>query len=189
MKRVIIICLSLLILLGLPACQKDNSQDLSLEVDSLQKEIDLLKSELEKVKKERDRLKLESQESENGDDEIDKVLIEVVNKINKSKDTDRGIFNDRINFHISITNNLEKDIKEIQGVLDIKTMSNVSILRFDCDLTGDPIKPGERFINKDTLLEINQYISSDIRLYKTEHGDLNYTYKINKIIFTDGSVQ
>ncbi len=190
MKKTTLIFVSLLVLLSLTACQSKDSQDLSLEIGKLQKEIDLLKAELEVVKKERDKLKAENEESVNKDNQVEEeVLVKVVDKIKIAKDTNNRVFNDRVNFHMSITNNLKKDIKEIQGVLDIKTMSKVSILRFECDLAGDPIKAGETFINKDTLLEINQYISSDIRLYKTEHADLNYTYKINKIIFTDGTTK
>lgn len=188
MKKIIIICVSLLLFI-LPACQSNNTEDLFLEVENLQNEIDLLKAELEEVTKERDKLKAENEGLENNGSHIDKegVLVEVVNKINKPKDESNWVFDDRVNFHISITNNSNKDIKKIEGVLDIKSISEVSILRFDCDLTGDPIKSGETFINKDTLLKINKYVSQDLKVYNTDHDDLIYTYKINKIIFTDES--
>lgn len=191
MKKTILICMSLLILLTLPGCQSDNTEDLSLQVENLQKENDLLKSELKTVTRERDKLKAEKEAREKDTNDINEelVLIEVINKINKPKDVDNWILDDRVNFHVSITNNYKKDIKKIQGVLDVKNMSGVSILRFDCDFAGHTIKSGERFINKDTVLKINEYINEDMRLYRTNHEDLNYTYTINQIIFTDGTTE
>lgn len=187
MKRIIIVCVSLLVLLTLVGCQSNNTEELSLEIENLQKENDLLKSELKDVMEERDKLKAEMEDSKtniNGGNE-EEVLVEIVNKINKPKDVDNWILDDRVNFHISITNNTKKDIREIQGVLDVKNMSGVSILRDDIDLTGNIIKSGETFINKDTSIKINEYKNEDLRLYRADHDDLSYTYRINKIIYTD----
>lgn len=191
MRKIIVIFISLLILFILPGCEKNNEDDLSSQLENLQKENELLKSELEKVTRERDKLKAEKEELEDNinDTNEELVLVEVIDKMNKPKDVDNWILDDSVVFHISITNNYKKDIKEIQGVLDIKNTSGVNILRLDTDFTGHIIKSGERFINKDTVLKINQYINEDKRLYNSNHGDLNYTYTINQIIFSDGTTE
>ena len=189
MKKNILICVSLLILFLLPGCQSDNSEDLSLKLEALEKENNLLKSELKEMTKERDKLKAEKEELEKSTNEIseEEVLIEVVDKINMPKDIDKWILDDRVNFHISIRNNSKKDIREIEGVLDVRNESAISILRMDCNLGGHIIKAGEKFVNKDTFLKINEYKNEDTRLYKADHADLNYTYTIKKIIYTDGT--
>ena len=64
MKKNILICVSLLILFLLPGCQSDNSEDLSLKLEALEKENNLLKSELKEMTKERDKLKAEKEELE-----------------------------------------------------------------------------------------------------------------------------
>lgn len=191
MRKIIVIFISLLILFILPGCEKNNEDDLSSQLENLEKENELLKSELEKVTRERDKLKAEKEELEDNinDTNEELVLVEVIDKINKPKDVDNWILDDSVVFHISITNNYKKDIKEIQGVLDIKNNSGVNILRLDTDFTGHTIKSGERFINKDTVLKINQYINEDKRLYNSNHGDLNYTYTIKQIIFSDGTTE
>lgn len=191
MRKIIVIFISLLILFILPGCEKNNEDDLSSQLENLEKENELLKSELEKVTRERDKLKAEKEELEDNinDTNEELVLVEVIDKINKPKDVDNWILDDSVVFHISITNNYKKDIREIQGVLDIKNTSGVNILRLDTDFTGHIIKSGERFINKDTVLKINQYINEDKRLYNSNHGDLNYTYTIKQIIFSDGTTE
>lgn len=186
MKRFTIVCVSLFILLTSAGCQSSNVEELSLEIENLKKENDLLKSELKEAIDERDKLIEEIEGSKavpSGKEE--EVLVEVVDKINKPKDVDNWILDDRVNFHISISNNSKKDIREIQGVLDIKNTSGVSILRTELELSGEIIKVGETFINKDTFIKINEYKNQDLRLYRAEHDDLRYTYKINKIIYTE----
>lgn len=191
MKKIIIICVLLLILFTLLGCQGDSTEELSLQVKKLQDEIKLLEIELKEVKRERDRLKAEIVEQEDNSNDVNKelLIIEVVDKINRPKDVDNWILDNSVNFHISITNNYKKDIREIRGELNIKTTAGVSILRFDCDLRGHIISSGETFTNKDTVFKINEYVNEDMRLYRTDHDDLKYTYKINEIIFTDGTTE
>lgn len=191
MKKIILICISLLILFILPGCEEGSTEDLTLEIEKLKEENELLKTELEEVTKERDALMEEKEYTEDGSTEkeveAEELVVEVINKVNISKSTSDRLFNDRVNFHIKITNNFKKDIQEIQGVLDIKDSYGVGIIRFKANLKGEPIETGSTVINKDTMLSINEYISEDLKVYRTDHEDLDYTYKINKIIFTDGT--
>lgn len=191
MRKITLICISLLILFILPGCEEGSTEDLTLEIEKLKEENELLKTELEEVTKERDALMEEKEYTEDGSTEkeveAEELVVEVINKVNISKSTSDRLFNDRVNFHIKITNNFKKDIQEIQGVLDIKDSYGVGIIRFKGNLKGEPIEAGSTVINKDTMLSINEYISEDLKVYRTDHEDLDYTYKINKIIFTDGT--
>ena len=196
MKRSIIYIL-LITLLTLTGCQGSTSGDLSDKVDKLQNEINLLKSELEEVKKEKNEMQSEKEYAESQLEEIkeeeelkeDEVLVQVVNKTNIAKDTNNWIFSDSVNFHISIVNNSEKDIKGIQGLVDVQDMFGVSILKVACDLTGNTIKSGETFINKEMSLEINQFMDDHIKVYTTDFDDLNMIYTIKQIMFTDGTTK
>ena len=95
-----------------------------------------------------------------------------LNGYNTPKDTNNWVFSSHSTYHISITNNTDKVIKGIQGVLDTQDMFGVSILKASCDLTGYEIQPGETYIDKDMSLEINEFMSDHTKIYNTDFKDL-----------------
>lgn len=196
MKRSILYILLLTVLI-LTGCQAGASEGLSEKVDKLQNEVNVLKSELEQVKKEKNKIQSEKEYAESQLEEIkeeeelkeDEVLVQVVNKTNVPRDSNNWIFSDSVSLHISIVNNSEKDIKGIQGSIDIQDMFGVTILKMGCDLTGNIINSGETFINKEMSFEINEYMDDHLKFYTTDFDDLNMIYTINQIMFTDGTTK
>ncbi len=167
---------------------KDQLQDASKKIDSLEQKVVELQRERDAALSEKLELELligellEERRLEEND-----VTVAVIDKVNTPKNTDKWIFSSYSTFHFSITNHTEKDIKGIQGVLDIQDMFGETILRVKCDLTSDVVKAGETVMNKDLSLEINEFINDDVKVYNTEYENLIFIYDINQILFTDGT--
>lgn len=102
------------------------------------------------------------------------------------KDLDNGKYSETVEFEITVTNNLEKDIKGIQGIVNVKDMFDVSIIMIQCDLT-DTVKAGETIVTDSLGMEINQFKDDHMKLYTSDYDDLIFEYKVNKIVFTDGT--
>ena len=169
---------------------KDQLQDASKKIDSLEQKVVELQRERDAALSEKLELELligellEERRLEEND-----VTVAVIDKVNTPKNTDKWIFSSYSTFHFSITNHTEKDIKGIQGVLDIQDMFGETILRVKCDLTSDVVKAGETVMNKDLSLEINEFINDDVKVYNTEYENLIFIYDINQILFTDGTLK
>lgn len=196
MRKILCIFLAIIMCMSFVACDysKDvnslNSQIVQLqkEKEELANENNSLKEQLNSAIAERDALRLDKEEKENATTVSDEdVTIVVVDKVNTPKDTNNWVFSSHSTFHISITNNTDKVIKGIQGVLDTQDMFGVSILKASCDLTGYEIQPGETYIDKDMSLEINEFMSDHTKLYNTDFKDLKFDYEVNTIMFTDGT--
>jgi hypothetical protein len=204
MKRFIYCALAILLTLALTACQKNNSAELEQQISSLQKEKDSLTNELAAVKTEksqaqterdsaiaeRDNIKQQMEDSvKEKEVQASDVSVTFVDKVNHAKNKDNYEFSDRVNFHINIKNNTAKDIKGIQGVVDIQDLFGVTILSVNCDLVGDTIKPNQSILNKDLGMDINEFMDDHVKLYTTDYKDLKFVYTTKKIVFTDGTVK
>lgn len=196
MRKILCIFLAIIMCMSFVACDysKDvnslNSQieQLLKEKEELANENSSLKEQLNSAIAERDALRLDKEEKENATTVSDEdVTIVVVDKVNTPKDTNNWVFSSHSTYHISITNNTDKVIKGIQGVLDTQDMFGVSILKASCDLTGYEIQPGETYIDKDMSLEINEFMSDHTKIYNTDFKDLKFDYEVNTIMFTDGT--
>ncbi|WDV46318.1 hypothetical protein PV797_01155 [Clostridiaceae bacterium M8S5] len=190
MKKKLLVVLLILGVISLTACQGGN-------VEELKKSEKALQVELDKVKKERDKYKADYISVQKQLDEITKqkkveendVTVVVVDKVNIAQNISKGIYSDRSEFHISITNNTDKDIKGIQGVIDIQDLFGVSIKKFNCDLVGKVIKPKETIINKNLGFDINEFMDDHVKVFTNKFDDLKFVYTVNKIVFTDGTIK
>ena len=126
----------------------DRLNTMTEERDALQKELDVLKAEMEE-KSEEETI----QESD--------VTVLVTDKSVTPEDIDNWIFSDYVNFTFSVTNNTEKDIQGIQGVLTVNDLFGEEIKSFGCDFTGQTIKPNETIINDSLSYECNSFVSED----------------------------
>ena len=184
-KLIYVILLVLIATLLFTGCSSNQ-----VTVAELQKQVDTLTDEKNKAVAEKEALKIELEEIkkaktvESGD-----VTIVVVDKVNTPKDTNQWRFSSYSTFHISITNNTEKDIKGIQGVLDVQDMFGVSIMKSQCDLTGNVIKAHATIINKDLSLEINEFMDTHTKVYSADYDDLKFVYEVQQIMFTDGTTK
>ncbi|HHU32698.1 MAG: hypothetical protein ACOX1Y_13225 [Zhaonellaceae bacterium] len=186
-------CLTLFVLLIsllISGCSSDQEKIAKLEkqIAELQEQVNTLQTNYAKVNAENEALKVQLEE-ETGQGILgeEDVVITVIDKINIPANTDKWQFNDLVRLHISITNNTNKDIKGIKGVLHFKDMFGVSILRSQCDLTGYTIKAGETCVNEDMTLEINNFMDDHVKIYNTRYEDLIFEYKVQQIMFTDGT--
>ncbi len=157
--------------------------DLQKELETAQNERDKALADYSDIKSQLDKTKKES-EVQQGD-----VTVNVTDKINIPKNINNSIYSNNVNFHFSIKNNTDKDIKGIQGVLDIQDLFGVSILKMNCDLVGNTIKPNETVVNEDLGFDINQFMNDHVKVYTTDYSDLKFSYTINKIVFADGTIK
>ena len=154
----------------------DRLNTMTEERDALQKELDVLKAK-KKEKSEEETI----QESD--------VTVLVTDKSVTPEDIDNWIFSDYVNFTFSVTNNTEKDIQGIQGVLTVNDLFGEEIKSFGCDFTGQTIKPNETIINDSLSYECNSFVSEDNKLFNTDYKDLKFVYEVTQIVFTDGTVK
>jgi len=205
MKRyVLTIVVCVLAGVFLTSCANSNTEeleksikDLQVELQSVKDENDSLLQELENTKKEKDTLSLELKllKEKQIEEEIEKniqnddVEVKVIDIEKIPEDTNNWRFNSRVEFSIDIQNNTNKEIKGIQGVLDIQDMFGISIMKLNCDLTDNNIKPGEKVNNSTLGFDINEFMNNHVKVYTTDFENLVFVYTPSKIMFTDGSVK
>lgn len=173
-----------------PVPDNDTTSELENKVTTLEAQIADLQSQLKQVTSERDTLqaKLDNVDKETKVEESD-VTVLVTDKINIPEDIHNGRYSDSVQFVFSITNNTDKDIQGVQGILEIKDLFGKTIMSSGCDFTGETIKAGKNIINDDMALEINQFMDDHTKLYTTEYRDLEFNYSVTKIVFEDGTVK
>lgn len=115
----------------------------------------------------------------------DEVVVTVTEKTNIQADIYSGRYSDRVVLKIQVTNQTDKTIKGVQGILTIDDLFGERILSSNCDFTGENILPGETVIFDDKGLDINEFIDSHVKLYNENYDDLNFTYKVNEIVYAN----
>lgn len=115
----------------------------------------------------------------------DEVVVTVAGKTNIKADIYSGRYSDRVALKIQVTNQTDKTIKGIQGILTIDDLFGERILSSNCDFTGENILPGETVIFDDKGLDINEFIDSHVKLYNENYDDLSFTYKVNEIVYAN----
>lgn len=100
---------------------------------------------------------------------------------------DKWRFSSYVTFTFELTNNSDKPIKGVQGVLHVNDLFGSKILDVRCDFTGHTIQPGEVYVNDELSLEVNEFKDEHMKLYNEDYSDLNFEYEPTTIVFTDGS--
>ena len=100
---------------------------------------------------------------------------------------DKWRFSSYVTFTFELTNNSDKPIKGVQGVLHVKDLFGSKILDVRCDFTGHTIQPGEVYVNDELSLEVNEFKDEHTKLYNEDYSDLNFEYEPTTIVFTDGT--
>lgn len=103
------------------------------------------------------------------------------------ENTDKWRFSNYATFVFELTNNGDKPIKGVQGILHIKDLFGSKIIDVGCDFTGHTIQPNETYVNNDLSLEINEFNSDQMKLYNEDYSDLNFEYEPTTVVFTDGT--
>ena len=103
------------------------------------------------------------------------------------KNTDKWRFSNYATFVFELTNNSDKPIKGVQGILHIKDLFGSKIMDVRCDFTGHTIQPGETYTDDELSYDVNEFSSTDMKLYNEDYSDLNFEYEPTAIVFTDGT--
>lgn len=115
------------------------------------------------------------------------VKVVCTNKGTVPKNTSKWIFSNYVTFVFELTNNSDKAIKGVQGILHISDLFGSSIMDVRCDFTGHTIQPSETYTNKDLSYDVNEFIDTDMKLYSEDYSDLIFEYEPTTIVFTDGT--
>jgi hypothetical protein len=94
-------------------------------------------------------------------------------------------FNSANTFTFKFTNNSEKDIEGVQGLINLMDLFGNSIkqVRITYD---EGIKVGESKLYSASV-DYNQFMEEDIKLKSVELPKLKYEWDVNTIIYKDGS--
>ena len=113
--------------------------------------------------------------------------IVVTDKTVTPKNTSNWIFSNYVNFVFDVTNNSDKSIKGIEGMLTVNDLFGKEIIRMGRDFTGHTIDVGATVTIKELSFECNEFMDEDMKLFNTGYTDLQFSYDISNIVYTDGS--
>ncbi len=115
------------------------------------------------------------------------VKVVCVGKSTTPKNTSKWIFSNYVNFVFEVTNNSDKDIKGVEGVLTVNDLFGKEILSMGCDFLGQTIKPGDTYRESDLSFECNEFMDAHMKMYNTDFSDLQFVYEVESIVYSDGS--
>ena len=115
------------------------------------------------------------------DPEIQEVTVVFVGKHNVVDNVRR----DRVEFDITATNNTDRDIRGIQGVVEIQDLFGGTIMNLGVDLVGQTISPGETAFFDGMGIHINPFRANEVQLHTTDFQDLIFIYTVEQIIFVE----
>lgn len=114
------------------------------------------------------------------------VKVNVVDKKNIPKDIYNGRFFPSVQLIIEVSNNSDKDIKGVSGVLTIKDLFGKHIISITCDFTGKNIAVGSTVTYSNLGMDINEFMSSHTKLYSEKYSDLIFEYEVDSIVYSNG---
>ncbi len=118
-----------------------------------------------------------------------KVTVNVTGKQNVEINYNAGIYSPRAEFSFEVYNNTSKDIKGVQGVLTIKDLFGVDIMSSNLDFTGQTIGANGSAVFSGLGIDINQFMDNHVKVYNTDFSDLQFEYKVNAIVYSDGTTE
>ncbi len=117
----------------------------------------------------------------------DAATIKVVSKQNVAKNPNNGVFSDRVNLVFEVTNNSDKPIKGVAGVLNVNDMFDKPITSSNCNFTGKVIEPGTTVTFDELGFDINEFMEDDVKFYNETYENLKFTYDVNKVVYYDAN--
>lgn len=194
-KNILLFAMLTLIITGCGSSEElqNQNESLSNQVERLTAEKESLSADLESVSSDYDKINQELtsiKESIATAEEETKVqsgdvTVEVLDKA--SKEGNYGMI--YCTFSFQVTNNTDKDIQGVEGILSINDLFDKEIIQFQCDFTGQTIPAKQSIVKNDMSVDINQFISEHQKLYTTDFKDLIFEYKVSQIVFTDGTTK
>mgnify|MGYP002802547288 FL=1 len=196
MKKMVCVCLSLVLMMGAVACEADTSAEgneaapgntaAASETVDLKSENEMLKAENEELKKKlAEYEKAEQEKKENETVQEGDVTVQLTGKTESTDYLSRQF----VNFVFTVKNNTEKSIKGVQGKAVFKDLFGDEILTMNCDFVGNTIEPGVEITISDLSMECNRFMNDHVKLYNTALDDLQFEYQLTSIVFTDGTTK
>lgn len=113
------------------------------------------------------------------------VAVTVTDKTNIPENYDSGQYSDRVEFTFDVENLTDKDIKGVQGTLQVLDLFDTEILSIGTDFTGETIPANSSVTIKDLGLDINQFMDTHLKLYNEAYEDLKFQYSVTHVVFAD----
>ncbi len=114
-----------------------------------------------------------------------KVTLEITNKGFHEADYMSGDYQDQITMDLKFTNNTDKEIRGVEGVLTFYDIfdNKISATKVSYD-KGIPANESKVWKSG---TDYNQFMDEDVKLRNTELKDLKYKWEVSTIIYADGS--
>lgn len=117
--------------------------------------------------------------------EENKVDLEITKKGFKKADYVAGTYQDQITMDLKFINKTEKNIKGVQGVVTFSDMFDNEIKAIKIAYDKGILAGQDKVWN--SASDYNQFIDEDTKLKDTELKDLKYIWKVDTIVYEDGS--
>lgn len=196
MKKLVLILILSLSLGMFTACnsKSTDTSDLQKQIAELESENEDLKSQIEESSKQSADIETESiseshetVNNEKSNDKFSDIRVQIIDKVNHEKDIHNGQYTPFVELVYQVTNNTDKEIKGIQGVLHINDMFDENILNMNFDLTSKSVPANQSITVNNFGLDINEFLDEHTKLYNTDYDKLIFKYEFSKVIFSDGS--
>lgn len=139
--------------------------------------------QLEEIKQE---LQTPGQETSEGQImEKKEVDISIEDKTFIEADIYSNRFSDEIGLDLQFTNNTDKEIVGVKGVLTIYNIFDEEVKAISVGY-DDGLLPNESKI-WESVLEYNQFIDEDVALRNLDVENMKYTWSVDKVIYKNGS--
>lgn len=113
------------------------------------------------------------------------VAVTVTDKTNIAEDYASGQYSDRVEFTFNVENLTDKDIKGVQGTLQVLDLFDSEILSIGTDFTGETIPANSAVTITDLGMDINQFMDTHLKLYNEAYEDLKFQYDVSNVVFAD----
>lgn len=113
------------------------------------------------------------------------VMVVVTGKESLDKNYSAGRYSLRCEFSFDVTNNTDRDIKGVQGTLNCMDLFGEPIQSIGCDFTGKTIPAGETVKFSELGIDINEFVSEDLKLFNEEYEDLKFSYDVSDVVYAD----
>lgn len=115
------------------------------------------------------------------------VTVTCTSKSNVPADYLNGRYSDRCDLKFEITNNTDKPVQGVQGLLIIDDLFGSNIMKITCNFTGQTINPGETIENDEMGMDINEFVEADVKVWNERFDDLKFSYLVNSVVYSEGS--
>lgn len=112
-----------------------------------------------------------------------RLTVAVLSKTNKMRDYEHDVV-----FSVAYQNNSNKPLRALNGVLIVTSLLGNPIMKIKWETTHT-IASGDRWVESDNGVSINQFIPNQVKLWESKYEDLKFTFNVTKILYTDGTVE